>query len=140
MAHEGGETIKAYYNVGTYATPSFATAMEGEISGGLTFTMTPRETTDKGDANWATFIAGIRNWTIECSGHIDNSNTAFDKVMDDALTSTQVLTKIEFKTIDSNKYSGDIWQTTIGLNGSHDGVQDFNFSFQGTGVLSQAAA
>ena len=139
MSKTGGESFRTYYNTGTYATPVHTIALEGEVTTDVSISMATRETTDKGDGNFKTSIAGIRTWSVSGTGHVDDSNTAYDKIIDDMLTATQVLSKVIVKTLDSNKFSGDVWQTAFGNTADVAGVADYSYTLEGTGTLTYAA-
>ena len=138
MAHEDGIGLKAYYNTNTYATPTF-TAVEGEVTSTLSLSMSPKDTTDKDDNNYTTSLPGIRGWTISGTAREDTGSSAQDQIIDDAVASSQVLSKVEFKTVNSNKFSGDVYATDISMEAGHDGVITFGFTLTGTGALSYAA-
>lgn len=139
MAEVIGTGCKLYYNTGSYATPSF-TSIESLISDSLNITMALIDTTDKDSGNWTDGIAGPRSWTTDFEAHINTGSTAQEKIIDDFLTSTQVLTKIEYKTSNSSKYYGDCFATDYSLSNSFSDSQRVSGTLSGTGALAQAAA
>jgi predicted secreted protein len=133
-----GSACKLYYNSASYATPTY-TGMEGLISDTLDLTMAPIDVTDKDDGLWRKYIAGIRDWTASFEARLDTGSVAQEKMIDDFLASTQVLTKIEYKTSNSSKYSGDCLGTSWSLSNAFDAEQKVSGTLTGDGALTQAA-
>ena len=139
MAHEPGKGCKAYFNTGTFGTPIF-TAVEGPLTSTFNFSMSPIETTDKDDSNFYTGIPGIRNWSISGTAREDSGSSAQDDFIDDAIVAAQLVTKVEWKTVNSNKFAGSCMQSEFSMEAGHDGVIMFTYTLTGTGAVTYAAA
>lgn len=140
MAHPAGTACKLYPNTGTYATPVY-TALEGELTSEINIAHAPRDTTDKDDNDWRTYIKGIRDVTGSFTARGDSGNSAQDQWIDDIAHATAVpLTKMEWKTFDSNKYSADIFPTGCVINSDLEDVVGISGDWVATGPITQAAA
>jgi hypothetical protein len=139
MANLIGNACALYYNTGSYGTPAY-TQIETLVSDSLSLAMAAIDTTSKDSNNWMRNIAGVRTWSTDFEAHIDTGSTAQEKVIDDFLTSTQVLTKIEYKTSNSSKYSGDCLATDYTLTNAYNDSQKVSGTLLGDGALTQAAA
>ena len=101
--------------------------------------MSPFETTDKDDANWYTGMTGIRNWTISGTAREESGSSAQDDFIDDAIVAVQLVTKVEWKTVNGNKFAGSCMQTEFSEEAPHDGVIAFTYTLTGTGPVTYAA-
>lgn len=137
--HVQGTACRLYYNVGSFGSPSYG-SLDGEFTSDLNWSMSPIDTTDKDSGNYSESIAGIRNWSVSATGHVDEGTAVWDKIVDDCLTSTQVLTKLEYSQVDSVKYSGSCWGTDFSISAPHDAAVDVALTLTGTGALTQSAA
>ena len=134
-----GSGCKLWYNTGPYATPAF-NSVEALISDGLSLTMAAIDVTSKDSGNWTEIIAGPRSWSSDFEAHVYTGSTAQEKIIDDALTSTQVLSKIEYKTSNSSKYYGDVLATDVNWTNPFADSQKIAGTLSGDGPLAQAAA
>ena len=140
MAHEKGNGLRFYWNVGTYGAPSYVTALEGEQSTDLNVSMSPIITTDKDDNDWENSLNGVRTWSMNFAARGDTGSSAQDKFITILTDNPQLLSKVEWKTFDGNKYYGDVWGTNLTIAGAYDGAIEVTGTATGSGALTQAAA
>lgn len=137
MAHVDGTAFKVYHNTGTYATPVY-TAVGGEVDCTLNFSNSLKNTTDKGSSNWEEFITGVRSWDVSLNIKYDAGDSAITQIEVDALAGTK--TKVEVKTLNSNKFYGDVFVQSLSLASAHDGIVTMPVTLKGTSTLTKAAA
>jgi len=137
MAHIKGTAVRTYYNTGSYAAPT-QTAIGDEVSCTLDISVNINDETDKDSAGWKEGSAGNKTWTTSGTAHYDEGDTAQTKLEVDVLAGT--LSKVEIKTLNSNKFYGDVNITAIGFSAPHDGIVDMTYALEGTGALAKAAA
>ena len=135
MAHVAGTAVKAYWNTGTYATPSY-TAIGGVVSDGIDWSMSPRMTTDKSSADYEECVGGIRSWTFSASILYDAGDTALTQIEDDLTANT--LTKVQWKTLNSVVWSGDALLTSVSFKSDNADVVKLDITAKGTGALGHA--
>ncbi|MCD6177552.1 MAG: hypothetical protein J7K29_06920 [Candidatus Cloacimonetes bacterium] len=100
----------------------------------LTINTDTIETTAKQD-DWAEFVAGKRNWTLDCDALVvitDNGRLALESA---ATNGTEVQVKL---VVDSKKYEGNGIITSYQITGSMGDVTTYSISIQGTGALTIA--
>lgn len=114
--------------------------MEGETSTTLNVTMSPIQVTDKDSNDYDEFLAGVRGWSFDFAARGDTGSSAQDGFIDDMIATTQVLSKVEWKTFDSNKYTGDFYATSLSISSAFDGAIEVTGTGTGTGAITQAAA
>lgn len=137
MAHIKGTAVKVYHNTGSYAVPT-QTAVGDEVSCTLDISVAIIDTTDKDSSGWKEGLSSIRTWTTGGTAHYDEGDTAQSKLEQDVLAGT--LSKVEVKTLNSNKFYGDVNITSIGFSAPHDGIVDMTYALEGTGSLTRGAA
>jgi predicted secreted protein len=134
MAFAAGSTMRIYYNTGPVGTPSY-TALNCEVDATLTITHDIAGTTGK-CAAWKTSLYTTRGWEISGSGHYDAGDAGVDQIRDDIMAGTQSL--IQFKTFNSEVYSGTVNTTSFEIGATTDGAVSFSFAATGDGTLGVA--
>lgn len=137
MAKVQGTAFYYGANTGSYASPSY-TALTGEVSVSLDLSTTEHETTNKSSSAWYEYLIGIRSGTVSCTYRYDEAGTSDPQIITDWLNNT--LVKVELKTLDTYKYTGEGYITSLSMSAPHDGVVEANFTFKFTGAITQAAA
>jgi len=105
---------------------SFTNLTAGAKGWTVDYTGDPLETTDFADAGVRTYIAGLTGWTATVSANWDAANTAVP-----GNSATLTLTADTGDT-----YAGTAIMTGLSASVSVDGVNQVNYSFQGSGTLT----
>lgn len=121
-----------------------STAITCQVDASLSMSTNMFETTCKDSAANSAFLPGTKSWTVSGSG-----NFAFDATLGFASTGglfeywdDQTSASLVFQTAVSGdkKYSGTAYISSLTLNSSgNDEAVTFEFEFQGTGALVEAA-
>lgn len=111
-------------------------------SASLSVSMATRDTSTKQSAGWMEVLEGQKSWTLSGEGLVVYNNTG-KTTPDEIYTylSTRAAVAIEFgsETTDETYYSGSGFFTEFTTDAGVEDNATFSFSFQGTGVLTQAA-
>ena len=111
-------------------------------SASLSVSMATRDTSTKQSAGWMEVLEGQKSWTLSGEGLVVYNNTG-KTTPDEIYTylSTRAAVAIEFgsETTDESYYSGSGFFTEFTTDAGVEDNATFSFSFQGTGVLTQAA-
>ena len=112
-------------------------------SASLSVSMEVRDTTTKDSSGWAEKLEGLKAWnlggdglvTYSISGDFDSPDALF------TLLSNRTLVKIKFGSATSGEidYTGDAYLTSYEQEAGVEENVTYSFSFEGTGVLTQAA-
>ena len=137
MAKVQGTALYYGANTGSYAVPSYS-KFTGEISISLDFSTSEHETTNKSSSAWYEYLIGIRTGSVSCSYKYDEAGTSDPQIITDWLAST--LVKVEIKALDSYKYTGEGYITSLNVPAAVDGVVEVSFTFKFTGAITQGAA
>lgn len=87
---------------------------------------------------WKEFIAGAKEWSIDCDGILVESDTAFTAMETAFLAGSTVKVKIG----DSAGwgYTGDAIITDFPIEAPYDDALSYSMTFQGTGELAKVQA
>lgn len=111
-------------------------------SASLSVSMATRDTSTKQSAGWMEVLEGQKSWTLSGEGLVVYNNTG-KTTPDEIYTylSTRAAVAIEFgsETTDEKYYAGSGFFTEFTTDAGVEDNATFSFSFQGTGVLTQAA-
>ena len=111
-------------------------------SASLSVSMATRDTSTKQSAGWMEVLEGQKSWTLSGEGLVVYNNTG--KTTPDeiyTLLSSRGVVAVEFgsETTDEKYYAGSGFFTEFTTDAGVEDNATFSFSFQGTGVLTQAA-
>lgn len=135
--YKQGTVFKAWPNIGSYAAPSY-TSLEGETSMSFEVSTAMIDVTNKSSSNNRRILAGVRSSTYNVTMVYDEDATAPAQIITDILAGT--LTKVELKTLDTYKYSGDGYFSNVQITSDHDGAVTMTATFEFDGAVTQAAA
>mgnify|MGYP003113122998 CR=1 FL=1 len=111
-------------------------------SASLSVSMATRDTSTKQSAGWMEVLEGQKSWTLSGEGLVVYNNTG-KATPDDIYTylSNRTAVAIEFgsETTDEKYYAGSGFFTEFTTDAGVEDNATFSFSFQGTGVLTQAS-
>jgi len=110
-------------------------------SASLSVTMATRDISTKDSAGWMEVLEGQKSWTLSGEGLVVYNNTG--KTTPDeiyTLLSTRAVVVIQFGSASSDEkyYTGSGFFTEFSTDAGVEDNATFSFSFQGTGVLTQA--
>jgi len=110
-------------------------------SASLSVSMATRDTSTKDSAGWMEVLEGQKSWTLSGEGLVVYNNTG--KTTPDeiyTLLSTRAVVVIQFGSASSDEkyYTGSGFFTEFSTDAGVEDNATFSFSFQGTGVLTQA--
>ena len=112
-------------------------------SASLSVSMEVRDTTTKDSSGWQENLEGLKNWSLSGDGLVTYSISGDYDTPDDLFTllSNRTLVKVKFGSATSGEidYTGDAYLTSYEQEAGVEENVSFSFSFQGTGVLTQAA-
>lgn len=112
-------------------------------SASLSVSMEVRDTTTKDSAGWQENLEGLKNWSLSGDGLVTYSISGDYDTPDDLFTllSNRTLVKVKFGSATSGEidYTGDAYLTSYEQEAGVEENVSFSFSFQGTGVLTQAS-
>lgn len=97
----------------------------------IDYTAAPLDSSDYVGGQDKTFIIGQREWSGSFNGHKDGAPLAIGTVLAAEFRESAVATQ---------KWTGNIFITTISPSSSVDGIVTYNYSFQGTGALTVPTA
>ena len=103
----------------------------------MSFNLSTIDTTCKDSSNNEEHIVGDLSYSISFSGYA-NTDSGLDRVITDIMGRVQSL--FEFKTFNSNKYTGNSTITSLSLGASNQDKIAFSGSMQVDGALTEAVA
>ena len=107
-----------------------------EQSSTLNLTTDSADVTNKDDAEWHADLNTIRNWSIDFTAHLNETDTAYTDLEDAYFNNTQP--SIRFVTAAPNTFTGTVTVSDLTLEGPHDNAITLTGSLTGDGTLSKA--
>ena len=121
------------HRAGTAGQVDSPAAVTGIKSWSLEYTVAMLNTTDFADAGVSSFIPGITEWSGSFEGFKDGTPQA--------LTTGASVTLKLYETQQANEFwTGECFINAVRPSTDHDGIVSYTYDFQGTGVLTVAAA
>lgn len=113
-------------------------SIDGKPLGGqknctLNRTMKPIDITNKINGDWNTSLAGLKGWSINCTGMFIKDEESFDILEKAFYNGTAVDVKI---TDDNRTYAGSALITNFPINLNYNDTFIYNITLLGTGELT----
>jgi len=115
-------------------------------SASLSVSMETRDTTTKDSSGWAEKLEGLKAWSLSGDGLVTYSITSPssdyespDELFTILSNRTKVLVKFGSTTSGEIDYTGDAYLTSYEQEAGVEDNATYSFSFEGTGVLTQAS-
>ena len=101
----------------------------------LTMEADTKDTSNKNDAGWASFIGGAKQWSVSCDGQFVVDDEGQKAIMDAFIAGTEV--DIEMKNqAETVYYKGKACITSVEVDAQFDDVATLSVEFQGLGALA----
>lgn len=107
-------------------------AVAGQQSAKLNRGMTPIDITNKINGEWTASIAGLRHWSIFCSGMFIKDDESFQKLEDAFNTGKKLTVRMAN---DDITYYGEGYITSFPVNASYSKEVTYQLNIKGTGPL-----
>lgn len=105
----------------------------GQLNCVLNRTMRPITITNRINGNWAESLAGVRGWSLKCSGMFIKDQNAFN-ILEQAFYNGD---SVSVKITDGNReYYGNGLITHFPVNAAYNDTYVYNVTILGTGVLN----
>ncbi|BAF60362.1 hypothetical protein PTH_2181 [Pelotomaculum thermopropionicum SI] len=130
-----GVDVLLYVQTGTDAgnNPIY-TVLGGQSNATLTRSTNIVASNSKDDCGWASNVAGINSWGLECEGYIIASDTALE-YLETAWADRQTL-KAEIRMPSGKKYTGDIIISDFPAEFPQEDAATYSLTLTGTGALT----
>jgi TP901-1 family phage major tail protein len=128
-----GKDLIVCVNTGTYAAPVW-TSIGGQRTLSLGRTADEIETSDKTSAGWKSFLAGLKEWTLEVEVVIEESDNG-RQTLEDAYendTRLDIAVQLDASTI----YRGYANITDFSLEAPYDDAWTGSLTLKGDGALT----
>lgn len=126
-------TLLAIYVGGTKVTHGVTTSFE--------VTMATRDISTKDTAGWAAFGSAIRSWSGSGSFYFaEDAAYGFSDLFASIGSRTAVTLVFKSGVTDDLTYTGSAFITSLSRSGGVEDNEQYDVSFQGTGVLTEVAA
>lgn len=131
MAKEKGINVKVY--IGDALTATVLNALSGEKESSFNGDASQIDTSDKTNAGWRTYLAGLKDGTVTFSGQCDWGDTAFETLRTQWEDGTTLEHYIRFN-IAGDGFRGPMQCTLLNITGAAEDVA----TFSGTLVMESA--
>ena len=131
-----GKNLLVAVNTGTYAAPTWTT-IGGQRTLDLGRSADEIETSDKTSAGWKSFLAGLKEWSLECELMIETSDAGRQAVESAFANDTRLDVAIQLNA--SNIYRGYANVTEFSLAAPHDDAWSGSLTLKGDGALTPVA-
>lgn len=130
--HAGKDLLVAV-NTGTYAVPVW-TSIGGQRTLDLGRSADEIETSDKTSAGWKSFLAGLKEWSLEVEIMIEESDSGRQTIESAFANDTRLDMAIQLDA--SNIYRGYANITEFSLSAPHDDAWTGSLTLKGDGALT----
>lgn len=130
-----GVDVLLYVQTGTDAgnNPIY-TVLGGQSNATLTRSTNIVASNSKDDGGWASNVAGINSWGLECEGYIVASDTALE-YLETAWADRQTL-KAEIRMPSGKKYTGEVIISDFPAEFPQEDAATYSLTLTGTGALT----
>ncbi len=135
MAYLKGTAFRVYWNTGTDGT-AVNTAIGKETDLNFSWEVDTIDTTNKSSGNYKEHMESFRSVTATFTAHMDEGDSAIDKMLNDVQSGVAQRAGLQFKTINSEIYSFTGTLTNLTYAAAHDGIVDVSGTIESSGSVT----